>query len=562
MKRSQYFIPTQKEDPQDAEIVSHKIMVRGGYIRKLAAGVYTLLPLGIKIQKKIEKIIRKHMDKIGFHEIFMPILSPSELWKESGRWDVYGKEMMRIKDRHDRDFVLGPTHEEIVTEIVRKNVKSYKELPMCLYQIQTKFRDEIRPRFGVMRGREFTMKDAYSFDATEEGAIETYTKAEKAYNNIFTDLQLEYSEVEAQSGPIGGSTSKEFMVHAKSGEDLILACKCGYAANVEKAAGIVENPSEDMKDMSAVDTPNVKTVEEVADFLDTPKEKIVKTILLQVKGKILGFLIRGDREINLDKLRSFFRTDDIDLALEDDIVKATDAPIGFAGPVGLKVEKLFADTSVEGMSNFVVGGNKTDTHLKNVNLERDVQVAKFIDCAYCQEGDKCPKCEELLSSFRGIEVGHIFVLGTKYSKSMNAKFLDENGKSLPFQMGCYGIGVGRTMAAVIEQKYNKENGMYWPMKIAPFHVEILPLNVKDDKVRGKAEELYKKLISMNYDVIIDDRDLNAGIKFAESDLLGVPYRVVVGRKFLESGKLELLNRSTSQKSDIDEDKLFENIPRA
>ncbi len=557
MKRSHFFIPTQKEVPQDAEIVSHQIMIKGGYIRKTAAGIYTLLPIALKIQKKIENIIRKHMNAAGAYEIYMPVLSPAELWMETGRYQIYGKELMRIKDRHDRDFVLGPTHEEIVTDIVRKNIKSYKELPVCLYQIQTKFRDEVRPRFGIMRGREFTMKDAYSFDASPEKAVESYLKMEKAYNDIFSELELEYSEVEAQSGPIGGSTSKEFMVHASSGEDKILSCaRCGYAANIEKAGAKYDNPDEPLKELAEAETRDKKSVEDVAAFMNMKPEKIIKTIIAKTEKGFRALLLRGDRELNTEKAKAALGLLEIVFATEAEIEKITKAPQGFSGPVGLEDIPVIADVSLQGLRNAAAGANKKDMHFLNVNAERDFRVEEYADIAFAKEGDACVKCGGELRSFSGIEVGHIFVLGTKYSKSMSARFLDENGKEQIYHMGCYGIGVGRTMASVIEQKYSQDKGMYWPSCIAPFDAEILVMNCKNEDAVKAGQALYEKMKAAGLDPVIDERNINAGIKFAESDLLGTPFRIVLGNRFLETGKYEVLKRKTFEKTEMTEEEVM------
>ncbi|MCD6579731.1 proline--tRNA ligase [bacterium] len=560
MRRSKYYIPTQKEIPQDAEIKSHIIMIKGGYIRKLSAGIYTLLPIAQKIMIKIANIVRKHMNNAGFSELVMPIVSPKELWEETGRYDIYGKEMMKFNDRHKREFVLGPTHEEIITDLVRKTVKSYKELPLGLYQIQTKFRDEIRPRFGIMRGREFLMKDAYSFDSTKEHAVTTYKKVEKAYNDIFSEMELEFSEVAAQSGPIGGDTSKEFMVHADVGESIILKCeKCGYVSNNEKTELVeIKNEKEVPAPMEDIETVNIKTVEAVSGFLNVNKSKIVKTILVRAADKFIAVLLRGDRDLNMDKLNNILGVDASELALEKDFVKLN-LPSGFIGPFELPIKDIYADISVKDLCNFVIGANKKDHHFKNVNIGRDINIDKYYDLSFAIEGDKCPKCGGSLDSFHGIEVGHIFILGNKYSKSMKAFFVDDAGKRQNFEMGCYGIGIGRTMASIIEQKYSKEKGMYWPLCVAPCDIDILLLNTSDEALVKVGDELYNELGKTGIDTIIDDRNINAGVKFAESDLLGAPIKIVIGRKYLENKKFEVVYRKNNEKQFMDHDTLIKYI---
>ena len=562
MRRSEYYIPTQKEIPQDAEIKSHIIMIKGGYIRKLSAGIYSLLPIAQKIMLKIADIIRKHMNNAGFNELVLPIVSPKELWEETGRYDIYGKEMMKLEDRHKRDFVLGPTHEEIITDLVRKTIKSYKELPLGLYQIQTKFRDEIRPRFGIMRGREFLMKDAYSFDSTKENAIKTYKKVEKAYNNIFSELELEFSEVAAQSGAIGGNTSKEFMVHADVGESIILKCQdCGYASNNEKTEITnIKNNKEEYKDLETVETIGMRTVEEVATYLNLPETKIVKTMLIRTKDKYIAVLLRGDRDLNMDKLNNILGIGTSELAVPKDFIKLN-IPVGFIGPIDLPVKDIFADISLKGLCNFAVGANKKNYHFKNVNIERDVHIDKYYDLSFAIEGDVCPKCGGYLKSFHGIEVGHIFVLGDKYSKAMKAFFVDEKGVRKNFEMGCYGIGVGRTMAAIIEQKYTKERGMYWPLSVAPFAVDILLLNSSNETLVEVGNKLYEELENKGIETILDDRNINAGVKFAESDLLGAPIKIVIGKKYLEDKKFELVYRKTDEKQFLDYNTLIKYIEK-
>jgi prolyl-tRNA synthetase len=547
MKYTEYFIPTLKEDPSEAEVISHKLMIRAGMIRKVAAGIYNYLPLGLRMIKKIENIVREEMNKAGAVEILMPAVVPAELWQESNRWDYYGKELLRLKDRHSREFCIGPTHEEVVTDLVRREIKSYKQLPINLYQIQTKFRDEMRPRFGLMRGREFIMKDAYSFDATEEAAEISYKKMYDAYSKIFERCSLEFRVVEADSGAIGGSFSHEFMVLAKNGEDEIVSCdSCSYGANTEKAPVLKEYYKENALDEKVfskekVYTPNVKTIDEVSNFLKIPKNKIIKTILLTNGSDTIAALIRGDFEINIIKVKNILNWDTIYFATETTVKEITGAPVGFAGPIGLKC-KIIADFSIKDLKNFTTGANEKDFHFKNVNFQDlDVNI-EFFDIRNAVQGDMCPKCQKgKLNLFRGIEVGHIFKLGTKYSESMQAYFLDKNGKQKPCIMGCYGIGIGRTAAAAIEQNYD-EHGMILPEPISPFTFYILPIDYKNSEIKKTTNTLYEKLKQKGYDILIDDRNERPGIKFKDADLLGFPYRITIGKKTLKEGKVEVRYR--------------------
>ncbi|MBN2372998.1 proline--tRNA ligase [bacterium] len=545
MRYSRMLIPTLREDPGEAEIVSHCLMLRSGLIRKLAAGVYNFLPLGWRVMKKIEQIVREEMELAGAQEVFLPVLCPSELWHESARWDAYGKELMRITDRHGRDFCLGPTHEEVITDLVRREVRSYRQLPINLYQIQTKFRDEIRPRFGLMRGREFMMKDGYSFDRHEAGAQRAYSMMYKAYNRIFARCGLDFRAVEADSGPIGGSFSHEFMVLAESGEDSIASCtECDYASNLEKAECVGPRMNElpegpCMKDMAEVETPGRKSVEDVCEFLGCRPEQLVKTMIFIQEGKPLAVLVRGDHEVNEIKLKNLLGgVSEVILADESTIEYATGGPSGFSGPVGLKGLPILADLSLKGMVNFVVGANEADKHLLNVNLDRDFKVDRYADLRYITDKDKCPRCSGILNFHRGIEVGHVFKLGTKYSKSMKAVFLDEDGREQYMIMGCYGIGIGRTMAAAIEQNHD-EDGIIWPLPIAPFQVHILPVNMDNEDVSGAGEEIYQDLQKEGIEVLLDDRDESPGIKFKDADLIGIPLRVTVGIKSLREGMVEM-----------------------
>ncbi|WP_321394693.1 proline--tRNA ligase [uncultured Desulfuromusa sp.] len=551
MRYSQYLLPTLKETPADAEVISHQLMLRAGMIRKAAAGIYSYLPFGLRSLRKMEQIIREEMNRAGAIECLMPMANPAELWQESGRWEKYGKELLRFKDRKSADFCMGPTHEEVITDIIRNTVNSYKQLPLNLYQIQTKFRDEIRPRFGLMRGREFIMKDAYSFDLEDAGADTSYKKMYQAYRNIFNRCGLKYRSVEADSGAIGGNFSHEFMVLAESGEDGIVSCdSCQYAANVEKAELIyagLETPLA-TQELRKVDTPGQKTIEQVADFLKSSPQQLVKTLIVQTSDdEVLAVLLRGDRELNTIKLANFLDVDWVLLAEEDVVKQVTGAPIGFAGPIGLKI-RIIADAEVKGIGDFVVGGNAVDVHFVGVNLDRDFEVNEFVDIRQAVAGDPCPRCNGgKFESWRGIEVGHIFKLGTKYSEAMNATVLDAQGKAQPLVMGCYGIGAGRTVAAAIEQNHD-ENGMMLPMPLAPFQVMVTLLNPKDDDVRGAAEALYQQLLDLDVEVLLDDRDERPGIKFKDADLLGIPLRVTVGARNLKEGNVELKVRSSGAMS--------------
>jgi len=550
MRCSQLLIPTLKEDPAEAEVVSHKFMLRAGMIRKLAAGIYTYLPLGYRVIRKVENIIREEMDRAGAQELLMPAVQPAALWQESGRWEHYGRELLRFKDRKDTEFCIGPTHEEIITDLVRMNVRSYRELPLNLYQIQTKFRDEIRPRFGLMRGREFIMKDAYSFDRDEAGVDESYQKMYKAYCRIFERCGLEFRAVEADTGAIGGSFSHEFMVMADTGEDTIACCDtCGYAANIERAE-IREAPAPASREpesaLDPVATPGRKSVKEVASFLHTAPERLIKTlIVMDGKGHAAAALVRGDHDLNEIKLKNHLGWTSIQMADEETVRKVTGGPSGFSGPVGLKGISVVADPAVKSMSNAVAGANRQDMHLCNVNVPRDFSPEIFKDIRIAKDGDGCLRCSGTLHLSRGIEVGHVFKLGTKYSEAMGATFLDEDGKSKPMIMGCYGIGVGRTAAAAIEQNHD-QNGICWPLPIAPFSVLVLPLNVKSEEVKRAAEKIYEELNLEGIDTLLDDRNERAGLKFKDADLIGIPLRVVIGDKGLKDGIVEIKQRKSGE----------------
>ncbi|MBI4665697.1 MAG: proline--tRNA ligase [Nitrospinae bacterium] len=550
MRFTRYYAPTLKEAPSEAEVASHRLMMRAGMIRKLAAGVYSLLPLGLKTVRKIENIVREEMDRAGAMEVFMPSIQPAELWKESGRWDVYGKELLRLKDRHDREFCYGPTHEEVVTDLVRRDVRSYRDLPVNLYQIQTKFRDEIRPRFGVMRGREFSMKDAYSFDMDDDGANKNYEAMRGAYNAIFRRLGLSFRAVEADTGQIGGSFSHEFMVLAESGEDTIAYCdKCEYAANVEKVeiSAPAQSGAPEQKPMAYTPTPGKKSIEEVSAFLGLEPAMLIKTLIYRTDGgEIVAALCRGDHEVNHVKLARALGAVEVALAADEEITAATGAPAGFLGPVGMKI-RIVADNAVKVMSGAATGANKADTHLVNVNPDRDFNVTTYADIRNVIAGDACPRCRDgAMKLAKGIEVGHIFKLGVKYSESMKATFLDASGQDKPMIMGCYGIGVGRSAAAAIEQNHD-DKGIIWPPAIAPFDVAVVPLNMDDAEVVKTAEGIYQALMDAGFDPILDDRDVRSGVKFNDADLIGFPLQVVVGKKGLAEGKVELKTRKTGEK---------------
>jgi len=552
MRMSRLFLYTLFHDPQDAEIISHKLMLRAGLVRKLSAGIYSYLPLGLRVLNKIITIVREEMDKIGCQEVLLPALHPASLWQETGRWEAYGDDMFKLVDRKKSPFGLGPTHEEIITDLVRKEVKSYRQLPLLLYQIQTKFRDEPRPRFGMIRGREFLMKDAYSFHSDDKDAEETYHKFYDAYTQIFRRCGLKFQIVEAESGLIGGSFSHEFMAFSPSGEDIMVSChKCGYAANLEKAeCGItpkskVQTPKTEKLEL--VNTPGMKTVEEVSNFLKIQPSQLIKTLIYKADGKVIGVLILGNSQVNESKLRNLLGAKELLLATPETIEKVTKAPVGFTGPVGLKDVSLIADLSIQIKTNFVVGGNKIDTHYLNANVDRDFKVDKFADIKIAQENDPCPKCSAgNLNIHPGIELGHTFKLGTKYSVAMGATFLDDKGAEKPIIMGCYGIGVSRMIAAYIEQN-NDERGIIWQPNIAPYKVLILPINVSDIEQRSFAEEIYELLRQEKIEVLLDDRDERPGRKFTDADLIGIPIQIIIGAKTKSSGKIELCYRRTKEK---------------
>jgi len=549
MRYSQYLLPTTKETPADAEVISHQLMLRTGMIRKIAAGIYTYMPFGLRSIRKVEQIVREEMNRAGAIELHMPMVTPAELWSESGRWEQYGKELLRFRDRKDGHFCLGPTHEEVITDIVRREIRSYRQVPINLYQIQTKFRDEIRPRFGLMRGREFIMKDAYSFDLDDAGADTSYEKMYQAYRRIFTRLGLRFRAVEADTGNIGGSSSHEFMVLADSGEDAIVSCdSCEYAANVEKAelrdAGMTAPAAG--RELTEVATPGKKSIDEVSAFLGCTAQQMIKTLIVTTDaGEHVAVLLRGDHELNEIKLCRYLGCNEAILADEETVQALTGAPVGFAGPVGLKL-RLLADNAVRAIADGVTGANRADLHYTGVNLGRDFSVNEFADLREAVAGDPCPRCAGKLEVWRGIEVGHVFKLGTKYSEALGAKVLDADGKERTLVMGCYGIGVGRSVAAAIEQNHD-ENGIIFPLPIAPFQVLISVLNPKDETVRAAAEKLYADLLAEGIEVLLDDRDERPGSKFADADLIGIPLRVTVGGRGLKDGVFEFQWRAGGER---------------
>lgn len=564
MRFSNYYIKTLKETPKEAEVASHKLLLRAGMIKKMASGVYSYLPMGYRTLRKVENIVREEMNRAGAIELFMPVLLPAEIWQESGRWDVMGAEMIRLKDRHERDFVLGPTHEEAITDIVRNDIFSYKSLPVNLYQIQTKFRDERRPRFGLMRGREFLMKDAYSFSVDRAGLDKEFDNMQEAYSKIFTRCGLDFRIVDADSGAIGGSGSREFHVMANSGEDELIFCDhCHYGANVEKATDVITSlPKEELKEAVLVDTPNIAKIEDVVEALNVEIERTVKAIMYKdvVNDAPYMVLIRGDIEVNEVKVKNLINTIDIAMLTDEEIAKLGLFK-GFIGPYGMDLKAkgitVIADPSVTEIPNHTAGGNKPDTHYLNVNYGRDYEADIVADVRRVKEGDTCSICGKPLRVARGIECGHIFKLGKKYSEAMHAVVLDENGKEVVMEMGCYGIGISRTMAAAIEQN-NDENGIVWPTAIAPFIVDVIATNMKDEAQVKLAEELLEALESNGIETIYDDRNERAGFKFKDADLIGFPFKVVCGKKSSE-GIVELKIRRTGETLEVAKENVVETV---
>lgn len=542
MKWSQTLIPTLKEDPAEAEITSHKLMIRSGMIRKLLSGAYSYLPLGTRVLNKVVSIIREEMNRAGAVEVYLPALQPLELLEESGRIDVFGQDLIRFGDRHGRMLALGPTHEEVITYLVRNEISSYRQLPITLYQIQMKFRDEVRPRFGVLRSKEFLMKDAYSFEIDEEGLDKSYKAMYDAYCRIFDRCGLNYVPVEADTGAMGGDVSHEFMVPSEVGEDLLARCKGGdYSVNMEKAEAAPLSAVQDgQQAMRSVSTPKATTIEQVSEFLQIKPNKLVKTLIYKVGGESVAVLVRGDHEVNETRLAKVLGRDGISLADAETIENVTGAPMGFAGPVGLGIQ-IIADQAVSVLRNCVTGANKADTHLVNVNPGRDFKINRVDNLRYIVEGDACPRCGKELVISHGIEVGHVFKLGTKYSKALDAKFLDSGGVLRPMLMGCYGIGVNRIIAALIERSHDKD-GIVWPLELAPYQVLVVPLNVKDNQCLDAALRIHDELEGAGVETLLDDRDQRPGAKFKDADLIGIPYRIVVGKRYQDAGQVELQSR--------------------
>jgi len=541
---SQLLLPTLREDPADAEVVSHKLLVRAGMIRQVARGIYDLLPLGLRAVRRFETIVRDEMDRAGAQEILMPAVIPAELWQESGRWEQYGRELLRLKDRYDRDFCFGPTHEEVVTDLVRREIRSYRDLPKNLYQIQVKFRDEVRPRFGLMRGREFIMKDAYSFHVDAADAEREYRNMFDTYGRIFTRCALDFRPVEAGTGAIGGSLSHEFQVLAASGEDAIVSCdKCGYAANVEKADVLPGTSGGRAGALETVATPGLRRVEEVAAALDAPAERFIKTLLYRTaSGSVVAVLVRGDHEASETKVQAALAGEAVTLADEAEVTRATGAAVGFAGPVGLRIP-ILADASLRGARGMVAGANRDDAHVVGVDQARDFPAATFADLRQARAGDRCARCKEgTLTGHRGIEVGQVFYLGTKYSKAMGASFLGADGVQRPIEMGCYGIGITRTVAAAIEQHHD-DAGMMWPAPLAPYGAWVVPVTATDAALRETAERIATELEAAGVDTLLDDRAERPGVKFKDADLIGLPVRVTVGPRGLARGMVELKRRA-------------------
>jgi prolyl-tRNA synthetase len=550
MRWSRYFLYTLRENPSDAEVISHQLLARAGAIDKLAAGIYTYLPLGWRAIDKLSRIVREEMDAAGAVELAMPCVQPAELWQESERWGAYGKELLRIRDRHDRDFCFGPTHEEVITDAVRRRVTSYRQLPTNLYQIQTKFRDEIRPRFGLMRGREFLMKDAYSFHTSSASLDEAYRAMERAYRRIFDRCQLLYTAVEADTGNIGGSESHEFMVLADTGEDAVVASACGYGANLEKAttgalAAAPAWPGKVPKAPEAVHTPGTISVSDVAAFLHLDPAHFIKTMIVETDREFAVALVRGDDEVNEVKLKNALDAVHLQLASEAKVEQVTGGAMGFSGPVGLKGVRVVADPEVMRMPVAATGANRADHHLAGVVPNRDFTPDLVADIRVARAGNPCPRCGAPLEVKRGIEVGHIFKLGDKYSSKMACNYLDEKGQTHPMIMGCYGLGIGRTVAAAVEQNHD-EHGIIFPRAIAPFQVLIVPVNNKDTHVMETAEDLYRNLLEKGVEVLLDDRDERPGVKFKDADIIGIPLRLTVGEKNLKKGKMEIKVRRTGE----------------
>ena len=560
MKMSKLYMPTLREVPSEAEIPSHQLLLRAGMIRKLVSGVYSFLPLGNKALRKVEKIVREEMDISGSQEVLMSAIQPAEIWKESGRWSAYGPEMFRLQDRHERDFCLGPTHEEYFTDLIKNELNSYKQLPLNIYQIQTKYRDEKRPRFGLIRSREFIMKDAYSFDMDDAGLDTSYKEMWEAYDKIFTRCALKFRIVEGDSGAMGGSDSHEFMAISDIGESEIAYCNdCDYAATDEKAkcVYVIENEDTEELEIEKIHTPSVKTIESLVEFFDLTGDKFVKTLIYKTEDEIIAAIVPGNRELNEIKLANYLKIPDheLELADSDTIKKVTGADIGFAGPMGFKGKvRVLIDSRVTQMKNVIIGGNETDYHIKNANYNRDFKGEIVEDILLVKEGDLCPKCSSLLKIERGIEVGNIFKLGTKYSLSLNAVYLDENGKSQDFVMGSYGIGINRTVSAIVEQNHD-EQGIIWPLAVAPYHVIVTIVSMKNKEQVELGEKIYEELKSQGLDVLLDDRNERPGVKFKDAELIGIPIRVTIGRK-ADENIVEYVIRGKGEKFEIKTDEIL------
>ncbi|GAA0298501.1 prolyl-tRNA synthetase [Gracilibacillus halotolerans] len=562
MRHSQTMIPTLKEIPSDAEIKSHQLLLRAGYMRQIASGVYSYLPLGNKVIKKVEAIVRDEMEKAGFFEMLMPALQPSELWKDTGRWYTYGSELMRLNDRHDREFALGATHEEIITSIVRDEVKSYKKLPLNVYQIQTKFRDEKRPRFGLLRGREFIMKDAYSFHTSKESLDEVYDRVFQAYTNIFSRLGLNFRAVIADSGAMGGKDTHEFMALSDIGEDTIAySDRSNFAANIEMAPVSVtyEKSDEEIQEREEVDTPGQKTMEEVANFLSLPIEKGIKSLLFKIDDAYVLVLCRGDHEINDIKLKNIYQASEVELATPEEAKEHLGADFGSLGPVGVENIEIIADTAVQAMVNSYCGANENDKHYINVNPDRDFKVSQYADVRFIQEGDPSPDGQGTIKFAQGIEVGHVFKLGKLYAEKLGASYLDEQGKQQTMTMGCYGIGVSRVVAAIVEQ-FHDDKGIQWPKSVTPFDVHLVAINPKKEDQAELAEQLYNQLSDQGYEVLYDDRTERPGVKFADSELIGLPIRITVGKRASE-GIVECKLRENGEQLELNITDLTEYLER-
>jgi len=560
MKQSQTLIPTLREVPADADIKSHQLLLKAGYIRQNASGIYSYLPLGKRVLQKVETIVRDEMDKACAVELLMPALQQAELWQESGRWYTYGPELMRLNDRHNREFALGATHEEVITSLVRDEVKSYKRLPLTLYQIQTKFRDEKRPRFGLLRGREFVMKDAYSFHSTFESLDDVYQKLFQAYSNVFSRCGLNFRAVIADSGAMGGKDTHEFMVLSDVGEDTIAYSDTStYAANIEMAPVNVnfERSEESLQPLGRVETKDQKSIAEVSQFLKVSAEKCIKSLLFKIDNQFVLVLVRGDHEVNDIKLKNIFEAGTVELASPEETKEILSCTVGSLGPIGVKNVEVVADQAVDFIINGVCGANEENYHFVNVNPSRDFKVNKFADLRFIQEGDPSPDGEGTIVFAKGIEVGHIFKLGTRYSEAMNAVYLDENGRSQPMIMGCYGIGVSRTVAAIAEQG-NDDKGLVWPANIAPYQIHLIAVNIKDSIQSELSETLYQELQKNRFEVLFDDRQERAGVKFADSDLIGLPIRITVGKKATD-GIIEIKVRKTSEVIEVHKDELMDKI---